>query len=169
LELGFVDVSSDGVNYVRFPSISDTSTTTQVGTFGSLNPTLLYDFAGETLANFGTPFDLSELAGKPNLDINDIKYVRITDVIGNINESLGAGTYSLDSLLNVVNDPFPDATNSTTGGFDLDAVGVLNAVPEPAAGVLMLWALAGWAICAKRSAGLGGASSSTRPTGKRQL
>jgi hypothetical protein len=42
-------------------------------------------------------------------------------------------------------------------------------VPEPAAWVLMLWALAGWAICAKRSTGLGGASSSTRPAGKRQL
>jgi hypothetical protein len=54
--------------------------------------------------------------------------VRIVDVVGSL--TLG----SVDSLGNVVNDPYPTAFAS--GGFDLDAVGVLHAVPEPATVVL---------------------------------
>jgi hypothetical protein len=139
LELGFVDVSSDGVNFFRFPSISLTQTTTQIGSFGTMDPTNLYDLAGKDFANVGTPFDLQELAGKPNLDVNNVKYVRVTDVIGNINTTLGPNTFSRDSLGNLINDPWPTA--SASSGFDFDAVGVLNAVPEPATWVLAAMAL----------------------------
>jgi hypothetical protein len=136
LELGFVDVSSDGVNFFRFPSISLTQTTTQIGSFGTMDPTNLYDLAGKDVANVDTPFDLQELAGTPNLDVNNVKYIRVTDVIGNINTGFGPNTFSRDSLGNVINDPWPTA--SASSGFDFDAIGVLNAVPEPATWVLGL-------------------------------
>jgi hypothetical protein len=127
LELGFVDVSSDGANFFRFPSVSLTPTATQVGSFGALDPTNLNDLAGKYRVGFGTPFDLSELAGvSPLLDISNVRYVRVTDVVGSINPLYA----TVDSLGNMVNDPYPTAFAS--GGFDLDGVGVINAVPEPA-------------------------------------
>ena len=46
-KLAFVEVSSDGVNFFRFPSVSLTQTTTQVGSYGQLDPTNLYDLAGK--------------------------------------------------------------------------------------------------------------------------
>ncbi len=142
LELATVAVSSNGVNFFTFPSVSLTQTTTQVGGFGTLDPSLLYNLAGSALAGFGTPFNLDDLAGvSPLLNINDITQVRITDVIGNINTALGPGTYTYDDASNpifngaygttnnLINDPYP--TNFNTGGFDLDAISVLNVVPEP--------------------------------------
>ncbi|HEY2762023.1 MAG TPA: PEP-CTERM sorting domain-containing protein, partial [Pirellulales bacterium] len=128
LELAFVEVSSDGTNFFRFPSVSLTSTATQIGSFGALDPTNLYDLAGKYRVGFGTPFDLNELAGISSLlDVNDVQFVRIVDVGGTINPQFA----SRDSLGNIVNDPYPTAFAS--GGFDLDGVGVINAVPEPAA------------------------------------
>ena len=62
LELGFVEVSSDGTNFFRFPSVSLTQTTTQTSNSGLTDPTNLYDLAGKYVALQGTPFDLSELA-----------------------------------------------------------------------------------------------------------
>lgn len=136
LELGFVDVSSDGVNFFRFPSVSLTQATTQVGGFGALDATKLHDLAGKYVAGFGTGFDLSELARvSPLLDVNRVTQVRITDVVGSIDPRYG----SRDSLGNLVNDPY--ATPFASSGFDLDGVGVLNvapsAVPEPASLALL--------------------------------
>ena len=126
LELAFVDVSSDGVNFFRFPSVSQTQTQTQVGGFGLLDATNLHDLAGKYIAGYGTGFDLQELAGlSPLLDVNHIIQVRITDVVGSINPAYG----SRDSLGNLVNDPY--STPFASGGFDLNGVGVINAVPEP--------------------------------------
>src|SRR5208337_4966202 len=42
----FVEVSSDGVNFFRFPDVSLTQTTTQIGSGSELDPTNLYDLAG---------------------------------------------------------------------------------------------------------------------------
>ena len=50
-ELGFVDVSSDGVNYFRFPSVSLTQGTTQLTNAGAIDPSNIYDFGGK---GFGT-------------------------------------------------------------------------------------------------------------------
>jgi hypothetical protein len=126
LELGFVEVSNDGMNFFRFDATSDTQTTTQVGSFGLLDATNLNNLAGKYVAGFGTPFDLQELAGRsPLLDVNDVRYVRIVDVVGSINPLFA----SYDSLGNIVNDPWPTASSSS--GFDMDAVGVINGVPEP--------------------------------------
>ena len=122
LELGFVEVSSDGVNYKRFPSISHIPTETQVGTFQCTNPTLIHNFAGKYSPHYGTPFDLEELADAESLDINSITHVRIVDAVGTINPEYA--TY--DSEGHIVNDPWPTPFESC--GFDLDAVGVIHDV-----------------------------------------
>ncbi len=134
LELAFVEVSSDGTNFVRFPAVSLTPTTTQVGAFGSLDPTNLNNLAGKYRGGYGTPFDLSDLTGLDALvDLNNITEVRIVDVVGSINPLYA----SYDSQHNMVNDPWPTAYPSS--GFDLDAVGVINqlAVPEPSSALLL--------------------------------
>jgi hypothetical protein len=140
LELAFVEVSSNGTDFVRFPAVSLTQTTTQIGGFGTLDATNLDNLAGKYRAGFGTPFDLSQVAGlSPNVDVSDIRFVRMIDVVGSIDRALG----SQDSLNNLINDPY--STPFASGGFDLDGVGVLNQVPEPssailfALGVVILW------------------------------
>ena len=120
LELAFVEVSSDGVNFFRFPTVSLTQDTVQIGTYGTLDATNLYNFAGKYRGMYGVPFDLNELAGTTGLDINNITHIKIIDVVGSI-DTLYA---SYDSLGNVINDPYP--TNFGSGGFDLDAVGVIH-------------------------------------------
>ncbi len=124
-----MDVSSDGVHFFRFPSVSETQTTTQIGGFGLLDATNLHDLAGKYIAGYGTGFDLSELAGvSPYLNINDVTEVRITDVVGSIDHITEPATPS--GIM--INDPFP--TPFASSGFDLNGVGVINmaSVPEPA-------------------------------------
>ncbi len=132
LELAFVDVSSDGVHFFRFPSVSQTQTTTQVGAFGLLDASNLHDLAGKYIAGYGTGFDLSELAGVSSyLNINDVTEVRITDVVGSINPLYG----TRDSLGNLINDPW--TTPFASGGFDLNGIGVINTVPEPSSLIMI--------------------------------
>lgn len=121
LELAFVEVSSDGERYVRFPATSNTPTATQVGSFGNnMDPTLLNNLAGKYRIGWGTPFDLEELRDSTGIDINNITHVRLVDCIGTINPQYC--TY--DANGNIVNDPYPTAFNSS--GFDLTGVAVLN-------------------------------------------
>ena len=126
LELAFVEVSSDGQTFARFPAVSLTQTATQIGTFGTLDASDLNGLAGKDLTGFGTPFDLADLPAVAGVDPLHITQVRLVDVVGSIDPLYA----TLDSLGNAVNDPF--ATPFPSSGFDLDAVGVLNAVPEPA-------------------------------------
>ena len=119
LELGFVEVSSDGENFFRFPAISNIPTDTQVGSFDCVDPSLIHNLAGKYVAMYGTPFDLDEVADDPLLDKNRITHVRVVDVVGNIDPEYA--TY--DSEGHIVNDPWPTPFNSS--GFDLDAVGVI--------------------------------------------
>ncbi|GIW77405.1 MAG: hypothetical protein KatS3mg104_2468 [Phycisphaerae bacterium] len=133
LELAFVEVSSNGINFFRFPAYSETQTTTQVGGFGLLDPTNLHNLAGKYRVGYGTPFDLDDLlslAG-PTLDLNHITHVRVIDVVGRIDAAPGNPSYipSLDSLGRVINDPY--STPFASSGFDLDGIGVINQVPEP--------------------------------------
>ncbi|WP_018343075.1 DUF4465 domain-containing protein [Cytophaga aurantiaca] len=120
LELAFVEVSSDGVNYVRFPSISKTDSKTQLDNNAQMDASLIYNLAGKYVANYGTPFDLEQLKNYSLLDVNNITHVKIIDVIGTIDLTLS----SKDSLGNPINDPY--ATAFASCGFDLDAVGVIN-------------------------------------------
>lgn len=122
LELGFVEVSSDGINYVRFPASSLTQDTIQdYDPNDYIDCRYINNLAGKYIAHYGTPFDLQELAGHTNLDINNITHVRVIDVIGSIN---GHSTY--DTAGRKVNDPYP--TPYPSSGFDLDAVGVIHSV-----------------------------------------
>jgi hypothetical protein len=121
LELAYVEVSSDGANFVRFDCVS--LTPAPVGGFGAVDTTNVTGLAGKYRIGYGTPFDLEALAGKPEVtgdlvDIDDITHIKIVDVIGDGSE--------LDMYGNKVYDPYP-----TTGsaGFDLDAVGVLTSDP----------------------------------------
>jgi hypothetical protein len=120
LELAFVEVSSDGVNFFRFPSVSNTQTIKQVPPFGFLDATKIDNLAGKYRVLYGTPFDLEALAGTPGLDINRVTHIKIIDVVGCIQPAFAR----YDSKGNIINDPWPTPFN--TCGFDLDAVGVLH-------------------------------------------
>ena len=123
LELAYVEVSSDGERYVRFPATSLTPTDVQVGPSGSVDPTYINNLAGKYRVGYGTPFDLAELADSTGLDINNVRYVRLVDVVGSIDPQYG----TRDAHGNLVNDPWP--TNDTvygSGGFDLTGVAVIN-------------------------------------------
>ncbi len=121
LELAFVEVSSDGVHFVRFPATSLTQTLTQIGAYDDMGQAeKLNNLAGKYRALYGTPFDLNELKDSVNINIQAITHVKIIDVVGSIN-SLYA---QLDQYQTPINDPFPTAFPN--GGFDLDAVGVIH-------------------------------------------
>ena len=123
LELAFVEVSSDGLNYVRFPAHSLTDTNIAIGSFGSLEASNINNLAGKYQANYGTPFDLAELAGINGLDIQNITHIKIIDVVGSLDNSYA----TKDSAGNKINDQYP--TPFPSGGFDLDAVGVIHLNP----------------------------------------
>lgn len=125
LELGYVEVSSNGTDFFRFDNNSLTSN--PVGAFGAIDPTNIDGLAGKYRQGYGTPFDLALLDGISGLDVNNIGYVKITDIVGD-------GTY-FDTYGSQIYDPFP-----TTGsaGFDLDAVGVINQSVVPIPGAVWL-------------------------------
>jgi hypothetical protein len=120
LELAFVEVSSDGIRFIRFPSTSLTPTVLQLGNDAIMEATKIDNLAGKYKAGFGTPFDLEILKDSSNLDLQNIKFVRLIDAVGSINPIYG----TRDSKGNLINDPFP--TPFPSSGFDLDAVGVIN-------------------------------------------
>lgn len=120
LELAFVEVSSDGMSYFRFPAVSLTDTNIQVSGYGSVDATKIHNLAGKYRTGFGTPFDLDELTGISGLDVMHVTHIRIVDVIGSIDSAYATH----DSQGNRINDPWPTAFPS--GGFDLDAVGIIH-------------------------------------------
>lgn len=176
LELAFVEVSTNGVDFVRFPSISLTPADVQINgdnegqTFGGVDPTNLDNLAGKYRAGFGTPFDLSSLIGRPGVakvDLNNIRYVRVVDVVGSIDPRYA----TRDSADQIINDPW--ATPYDVGGFDLDAVGILNTIPEPGAGLLallggMVAALRGRSTRGSRSARLATDAAPASPPSSRR-
>jgi hypothetical protein len=124
LELAYVEVSSNGVDFVRFDAIS--LTVDPVPGFGNIDPTDVNGLAGKYRQGYGVPFDLQDLSDKPavlsgTVDLSAISHVRIVDVVGD--------GFSLDSSGGVIYDPYP---TSGSAGFDLDAVGVSNGAPYPA-------------------------------------
>jgi len=140
-ELAFVEVSTDCNNFARFPSVSLTPTRT--GLQGSVEVSNIYNLAGKHTNGAsnctGTPFDLSELSDDPlvlsgQVDLNNIKYIKIVDIPGggyyfdeaNSEGYLDPNTAPEYSIYK--NDhPIYDAwLTYGPGGFDLEAVGVLN-------------------------------------------
>lgn len=120
LEIGFVEVSSDGQHFVRFPAISEVQTDTQIGGFGSVDCRYIHNFAGKYRVGYGTPFDLEDLKDSTGIDLNAVTHVRIVDAIGSIDPAYA--TY--DSQGTIVNNLHPTPFESS--GFDLDAVGLIN-------------------------------------------
>jgi len=124
LELAYVEVSSNGTDFVRFDAISLTAD--PVSGFGNIDPTDVDGLAGKYRQGYGTPFNLEDISDKPlvlsgDIDLSSISYIRIVDIVGD-------GSY-LDSRGEVIYDPYPTAGSA---GFDLDAVGVSNGAPYPA-------------------------------------
>ena len=125
-ELAYVEVSSDGVNFARFAG--DSQTPGPVAAYGSINPTNVYNLAGKHsngyTQSWGTPFDLGELADHALvvvglLDLTAVQFVRIVDIPGN------------GAFADADGDPIYDAwVTMFSGGFDLEAVGVLNQKPD---------------------------------------
>lgn len=142
-ELAYVEVSSNGSDFARFPSISlNTSATSTAGTFQGYDMTNVYNLAGKHARNSGTPFDLSELATDSLvtgglLDLSAIEYVRLVDVVGSgellDNGGVAIAGAALDSLGNPILDNW---VTFDSGGFDYlglptGCVGVIHSVPEP--------------------------------------
>jgi len=130
-ELAYVEVSSNGTDFVRFDSIStNTAPVAGSGAFAGYDMSNVYNLAGKHASGYGTPFDLAELAHKPlvlsgHVDLDNIQYVRLRDIPGN-------GSF-LDSLGHPILDNW---LTTGTGGFDFrlpvgQGVGVIHAVPEP--------------------------------------
>lgn len=114
LELAYVEVSTNGTDYVRFPN--DSLTPYPVSSYGTVDPSDVDGLAGKYRRGFGTPFDLADLAGvSENLNLARVLYVRLVDVVGD--------GFCLDSYGNPIYDPYP---GQDSAGFDLDAVGVIH-------------------------------------------
>lgn len=120
LEFAFVEVSSDGANFYRFPAVCNIQDTIQADNFTYLNASLVHNLAGKYIAGYGTPFDLEDLKGTTGLNLDNITHVRLVDVIGSIDTAHA----SFDRNNKAINDPYPSVYPS--GGFDLNAVGVIN-------------------------------------------
>lgn len=131
-ELAFVEVSSDGVTFARFPTHS--TNPGPIGFGGTLNPANVSGLAGahpvpanvdaNTINPFdpieagGDAFDLDSLATHPavmsgQVRLSDIRYVRIADLLGD-----GA---TPDSDGNPIYDP-----TGLNNSCDIDAVSVIH-------------------------------------------
>ncbi len=154
LELGWVEVSSDGTHFVRLRNkIQDQ---TPVSSFGTVDPnSIIAGLASKYMQGYGTQFDLNHmqelynyvsqgggppittahknqlLANFPHLDLNNIQYVRIIDIVGD-----GSAK---DAYGNTIYDPYPTGNSA---GFDLDAVAVLHegsTAPPPLPNTFANW------------------------------
>jgi uncharacterized protein (TIGR03382 family) len=138
-ELAYVEVSSNGSDFARFPATSLRAT--PVSSQEAVDPSDYHNLAGKHPLNRGTGFDLAELAGHPlvaqhKLDLAAVVYVRLVDVIGD-------GS-TLDAAGHPVYDPYPTAYAS--GGFDADAVGA----PEPGATAMLAAGALSLAVLSRR-------------------
>jgi hypothetical protein len=120
MEFAHVEVSSDGINFVRFLATSETPLSPQISNFTYGDCRFVNNLAGKYRQGYGTPFDLEELATNPNVNTAAITHVRLIDVVGSTDSTIG----STDQFGNLINDPFP--TEFESGGFDLDGIAVLH-------------------------------------------
>jgi hypothetical protein len=155
-ELGYVDVSTDGIFFARFPSVSLTLPINPIGlsdpnvggtgAYGTIDPTNAYNLAGKHVnaygSSWGTPFNLSELANEPNvlngnINLNNINYIRIVDIPGNgffrdnattlIDPNTVDPNTGLGGTYYTANHGIHDAwVTWGSGGFDLEAVGAIE-------------------------------------------
>jgi hypothetical protein len=136
-ELAYVEVSSNGTDFARFPSIStNTAPVTGSGAFAGFDMSNVYNLAGKHATGYGTPFNLSDLLSDEKVltgavNLNNIQYVKLVDIPGN------------GSFLDSQGHPILDNWMTTgSGGFDFrlpagQGVGVITIVPEPSSLVLL--------------------------------
>ena len=120
LEMAFVEVSSDGEHFVRFPATSLTQADTQIANGGAVDPRKVDNLAGKHRVGWGTPFDLAQLADSSDINLQNITHVRLIDVVGCIIPQYA----TRDQYGHIINDPYPTPWNSS--GFDLSGVAVMN-------------------------------------------
>jgi hypothetical protein len=120
LELAFVEVSSDGIHYFRFPASCLNDTLNQLGPFSAMHAEKINNLAGKYIAPYGTPFDLDDIPDDSLLNKNAITHIRVMDVVGSLNDAY----CTRDTAGNKINDPWP--TPFPSSGFDLDALGVIH-------------------------------------------
>ena len=127
-ELMYVEVSTDGVNFARFPSISNTpgpglvhpdDVTNLAGVnsvYAHIDENDIDPFNPDTSG--GDAFDLSDLSNNPMVqsgivDLQNINYIRLIDIVGDGSEFDSNG------------DPIYDVTDMDNGA-DIDAISVIN-------------------------------------------
>lgn len=134
-ELGYVEVSTDGTDFARFPSQYLNSAPTGSQAYLTQDVSNIYNLVGKHAnaygESWGTPFDLDDLLDDQLVidglvDLNEINFVRIIDIPGD-------GTFT-DSLGNPIYDSW---VTWGSGGMDFEALGVINQVPEPASLALL--------------------------------
>ena len=138
-ELAYVEVSSDGINFVRFPSVS--MTPDAVGPYGTIEISDVYNLAGKHPNSYsictGTPFDLNDISDHPlvlndTVDISNIHYVRLVDIPGSGNfydtatEYIDPDTFPAWDYYNTEHPVYDAWLTWGSGGFDLEAIGVLE-------------------------------------------
>jgi len=132
-ELAYVEVSTDGEHFARFPSISTTAE--PIGPYEGIYPDNVTNLAGvyPVYANVdtnnldpfdpeeagGDAFDLDDLADDPLVqsglvDLQNINYIRIIDILGD------------GSCLDSRGNPIYDPTGPLQNGADIDSVAVIN-------------------------------------------
>jgi hypothetical protein len=144
-ELAYVEVSSNGEDFARFPPVSLApydSGGPVIPNYRCIDITDVYNLVGKH-PNFGdeftgTPFDLDELADEPNIlngsvDLNNINYVRIVDIPGS-GDFIDSATQQIDPCTwpewdyYESNHPIYDAWPTWgSDGTDLEAIGLLHA------------------------------------------
>lgn len=124
LELAFVSVSHDGVNYYTFPATCNNDTLVQIAGAGDyMDARKIHNFAGKYLSNYGTPFDIDDISSYYGILIDTVYFVKITDVVGSLQNEY----CTRDNQKSKINDPYP--TPFPSGGFDLDALAVISQMP----------------------------------------
>jgi hypothetical protein len=143
-ELAFVEVSTNGIDFARFPSVS--LTPGRVGPYGTIDVTDVYNLAGKhpnaDSVCTGTPFDLEDLRDHPlvrngRINLDYIRFIRLVDIPGSgafADQAAGfpdPASYDPNTVPHFtpyagVHPIFDAWLTFGSGGFDLEAVGVLN-------------------------------------------
>ncbi len=141
-ELAFVEVSSDGVSFARFPSSVHAATGTGMGSFAGLlgGMPVLANVATNSIPPEdpvragGEAFDLAELAGDPlvvsgAVDLSAIRFVRFVDVLPGETDSNGVpipgGGAADPDAVTVVNHPGTVTANQPVCDLSIDGGGFL--------------------------------------------
>ncbi len=124
-KLAYVEVSTDGVVFARFPSVDTNPRPAGTSwTYLVSDATKIYNLFGKAVnaygSSWGNPFDLHDLSNNPlvlagAVDLQNIRYVRVVAVPG-------SGAYQ-DSLGDPIYSPWPTFGSP---GPEIQAVGILN-------------------------------------------